>query len=263
MTQPLREGAGDPARASWTAQLKEGGRVATAAVLAAMFLALVGAFGTGGHSLGFRLGYWLGIILIGTGMAYGVSALVCRIIDPKGRPWLFGAVVTVVLAAFITALLSLFWSIFLSSATRWSALPELYAQVVVITAAMTAYITAVQKWPRSASQPADGAPAPTRFMERLPHRLRAATLLAVAAEDHYLRVHTDQGEAMILMRLSDAVAELASIDGARTHRSWWVARTALAKVERSDRRVALVLTNGVRAPVSRSHASGLRRLGWF
>jgi DNA-binding LytR/AlgR family response regulator len=134
---------------------------------------------------------------------------------------------------------------------------------LVITAAMTAYITAVQKWPRSKVEPGDEAPPSSRFMERLPHRLRGAAVLAVAAEDHYLRVHTDQGQTMILMRLSDAVSELASIEGARTHRSWWVARAALADVERSDQRVVLVLKTGLRAPVSRSYAPVLRRLGWF
>ena len=263
MTQVVREEVGGAVRASWMARLKATLRIATAAAFAAIFLALVGAFGAGGHSLSFRLAYWVSIILIGTAMAYAVSAVVCRFIDERARPWLVGGIVTVILAGLITGLLALFWSAFLSAAISWAALPGLYAQVIVITAAMTAYITAVERWPRTARARADQGTAPSRFMDRLPHRLRDAQLFAVAAEDHYRRVHPDRGETMILLRLSDAIAELGALDGARTHRSWWVARSAVADVQRSDRRVVLVLRNGAKAPVSRTHARALRGLGWF
>ncbi|WP_269747113.1 LytTR family DNA-binding domain-containing protein [Elstera litoralis] len=38
-------------------------------------------------------------------------------------------------------------------------------------------------------------------------------MLCLEMEDHYLRAHTDQGNALILMRLRDAVAELRSVAG--------------------------------------------------
>ena len=71
------------------------------------------------------------------------------------------------------------------------------------------------------------APRRSPFLDRLPLRLRGATIRAVQAEDHYLRLHTDRGSDLILMRLSDAVSELEGLEGARTHRSWWVAREAV------------------------------------
>ncbi|WP_204283531.1 hypothetical protein, partial [Klebsiella pneumoniae] len=37
---------------------------------------------------------------------------------------------------------------------------------------------------------------------KLPAALRHARLIALSAEDHYLRVHTDRGNALILMGLS-------------------------------------------------------------
>ena len=65
------------------------------------------------------------------------------------------------------------------------------------------------------------------------------------------------------MRLADALAELDGLEGAQTHRSWWVAKAAVTDARRSDGRGALTLKNGVEAPVSRSYAAALREAGWF
>jgi len=108
----------------------------------------------------------------------------------------------------------------------------------------------------------DARPA-TRFTQRLPLRLRGARLIAVEAEDHYLRVHTDQGSDLILMRLSDALEELDGVEGAQTHRSWWVARDAVRGASRGDGRATLTLEGGISAPVSRRYAGTLREAGWY
>ena len=86
---------------------------------------------------------------------------------------------------------------------------------------------------------------------------------SVEAEDHYLRVHTDRGSDLILMRLSDALAELEGLEGAQTHRSWWVARDAVRGVTRGDGRATLTLEGGLSAPVSRRYARALREAGWY
>ena len=64
-------------------------------------------------------------------------------------------------------------------------------------------------------------------------------------------------------RLSDAVAELEGIEGAQTHRSWWVAKSAVDSAHRADGRAILVLKSGAEAPVSRNYAKALRDEGWF
>jgi DNA-binding LytR/AlgR family response regulator len=94
-------------------------------------------------------------------------------------------------------------------------------------------------------------------------KLAGSTLFAVEAQDHYLRLHTSRGEDLILMRLSDAIAELEGIEGARTHRSWWVARAAVVSAERAEGRATLTLPTGAIAPVSRSYVRPLRDAGWF
>ena len=83
------------------------------------------------------------------------------------------------------------------------------------------------------------------------------------AEDHYLRLHTSRGEDLILMRLSDALGELEGLEGAQTHRSWWVAKSAIGEVKRGDGRATIVLPNGKEAPVSRTYARALRKAGWL
>jgi DNA-binding LytR/AlgR family response regulator len=105
--------------------------------------------------------------------------------------------------------------------------------------------------------------APAKFLSRLPDKLTGADLWAVEAQDHYLRLHTSKGRDLILMRLSDAVAELEGLEGARTHRSWWVARGAVTDVARGEGRATLTLIDGTEVPVSRGFAKTLREAGWF
>jgi DNA-binding LytR/AlgR family response regulator len=93
--------------------------------------------------------------------------------------------------------------------------------------------------------------------QRLPAELRSAPVLALRAEDHYLRVFTARGETLIHMRIGDAEQLLAAEDGVRTHRSFWVARRSFQSVERADGRMALVLTDGKTIPVSRSRVEAV------
>ena len=107
------------------------------------------------------------------------------------------------------------------------------------------------------------APTPPKFLDRLPLKLRGAEVWAVEAEDHYLRLHTSKGQDLILMRLSDAIAELEGIEGAQVHRSWWVARDSIAEAERGDGRATLTLKDGSEVPVSRTYARVLRERKWI
>jgi hypothetical protein len=138
------------------------------------------------------------------------------------------------------------------------ALPSVFGTNLV----MVGLAMLVRRSPIQTRAAAPDAPPP-KFLARLPPRLRGAELYAVEAEDHYLRLHTSLGQDLILMRLADAVAELEGVEGAQTHRSWWVARAAVTAAERLDGRAVLTLKDGSEAPVSRGFAPTLRAAGWF
>jgi DNA-binding LytR/AlgR family response regulator len=59
------------------------------------------------------------------------------------------------------------------------------------------------------------------------------------------------------MRMRDAVAELDGVEGAQVHRSWWIARSAVARVEPHGRTLAIKLANGLKVPVSRERKPSL------
>jgi hypothetical protein len=98
---------------------------------------------------------------------------------------------------------------------------------------------------------------PPALLSRLPHRL-GDRIVALEAEDHYLRVHTTIGSDLILMRLSDAVAAIEPDLGLQVHRSWWVAQDAICELVRSDQRSHLKLRNGLLVPIGRTYAGAVR-----
>jgi DNA-binding LytR/AlgR family response regulator len=56
---------------------------------------------------------------------------------------------------------------------------------------------------------------------------------------------------------------MGNTPGARTHRSWWVARAAVKTVNRSSGKTTLLLLNDIEVPVSRGFLAELREAGWF
>ena len=76
-------------------------------------------------------------------------------------------------------------------------------------------------------------------------------IIALQSEDHYVRVHGQQGSELILIRLRDAIAEMEGVDGWQVHRSWWVARRGVVSAAPSGRSWALTLENGNTALVAR------------
>ncbi|MFC2966479.1 LytTR family DNA-binding domain-containing protein [Acidimangrovimonas pyrenivorans] len=91
-----------------------------------------------------------------------------------------------------------------------------------------------------------------RLLDRLTPE-RRGEILHLSGRDHYVDVKTDRGKDTLLMRFSDAMAELEGLDGLQVHRSHWVAVEAVRGAERERGRVYLTLVDGSRVPVSRSH----------
>jgi Zn-dependent protease with chaperone function len=102
-------------------------------------------------------------------------------------------------------------------------------------------------------------PPPTRTAPRFFQRLTRITqldpdeLLAVAAEDHYIQVHTSRGKELIYYRFGDALEELSTLDGLRIHRSAWINRKAIERIQGEGRNMHVVLQNGESFRVSLSN----------
>lgn len=97
-----------------------------------------------------------------------------------------------------------------------------------------------------------GTPPPHEIMMRMPFGLRDERILALSSEDHYIRVHTAQGEALILMTLTHAVALIG--DGFLVHRSHWIAREGI----KSANATSVKLITGLSVPISRHRARDFR-----
>ncbi|WP_272992588.1 MULTISPECIES: LytTR family DNA-binding domain-containing protein [Hyphomonas] len=142
-------------------------------------------------------------------------------------------------------------------------LPMQYVYVFAMSLVLTLTGFLIGKASRSsaaADRPA-ASDAVQHFLDRLPVRFRQAELWAISSEDHYLRVHTNLGEELILMRLADAVRELEGAAGGQVHRSWWVAKAGVSDARRENGKLVLVLKNGTDVPVSRTYQAAAKEAG--
>jgi DNA-binding LytR/AlgR family response regulator len=230
--------------------------------IAALFLSFSGAFGTDGAPFAQRLAYWAGLMIGGSAMGAVTISLIQRFEILETRPWLQGLLIVAIITGPINLMVYFASTVMFPSSSETVTFLTYLPQVLIITIAMTALNYATEQRQQTTSS-TKGQTETVRFLNRFPAKLKGATLLAVEAEDHYLRLHTDKGSDLILMRLADAIGELEGIEGARTHRSWWVAKAGIVEAARGDGRATLTLKDGTKVPVSRSYAAGLREAGWF
>lgn len=106
----------------------------------------------------------------------------------------------------------------------------------------------------------EGQGLPPRLLGRLPLDKRGA-LVSLSAVDHYVEVTTTKGTELLLMRLSDAIAEAAPAEGLQIHRSHWVALDQVTRAARDDGKTTLLLSDGRSLPVSRSNLPAVRAAG--
>ena len=134
---------------------------------------------------------------------------------------------------------------------------EWYAQCFVVSALANGLIL----WRVFASQ-AGGRPDAVDPRDHLPMEL-GRDVICLKMEDHYVRVHTPYGSALVLMSMKQALAGMSTVEGLQTHRSWWVARNAVQGVVEDGRNLRVKLSGGLEAPVSRARVNELRHRGWL
>ena len=263
MTPPLRRSPAAPIHEAWTAADFRRVVVITVGLAAAVgaFLGFAGAFGLTDYPLGIRFSFMVPVAVLTSIIGLGGFLLASRLAPGLSR-WLHAVLGGLLIFAPIGVIVWFAAGLIPGADIGPSALPGYIGTSLVVSVAMSLLSVAVNPVPQDRAQPGP-APVPSRFLERLPVRLRGAEIWAVEAEDHYLRVHTSAGQDLILLRMADAVAELEGQEGMQVHRSWWVARAAIADARRGDGRATLTLKDGSEAPVSRTYAAELRRRGWI
>lgn len=224
----------------------------------AIILALAAPFDTEAFSLARRLVFWLAIAFCTYGVGVAVALLTRPVSVARLGPWAGAAVVHGVTGLTVTATVLLLDGALLGDWPRDAAdfggtSATVFGIAVIVSVLFGRFRGALV--PDAAE--AKSMPA---LMQRLPYAKRGR-LIALSVEDHYVRVRTTQGEAMILMRLSDAIRETDPEPGMQVHRSHWVALWAVSHGTRGDGRGAVHLVGGVAVPVSRSNLAAAREAG--
>ncbi|HEX8193538.1 MAG TPA: LytTR family DNA-binding domain-containing protein [Allosphingosinicella sp.] len=229
-------------------ELRTAARLAALAALFAAFLATTGALDTEAAPQLPRLAYWLFIALVSAGALELAHRRFDRPgADPAAR-WRLRALGLAALVLPLTLLSVLTCKLLFGGRPSTGGFLLLLPGMTSILAALQLVLALFMPAPAepaavAAPPAADGAAL--RLLLPLP--LRAARIEALEAEDHYVRVHTDAGAALLRMRLRDAVDALGEAGGLRPHRSWWVAADAVAALGRTS----LTLACGAEVPNSR------------
>ena len=209
-----------------------------------------------------RFVFWTSLIAVGTLIAAWVRPWVNTQLLPHRPAALQLLTLSAIVAAPIPVMLFGFDTGFKQAWPAWNWALQYLLSFIIIILFITGRHIVLQSFGNTATPRAAGtaqSPDPVeKFLQRLPVKFHGASLHAVSSEDHYLRIYTDRGDELILMRLADALHELVSVDGLQTHRSWWVARQGVAKIIGENGKKSLVLKCGTEALVARSRAKKVR-----
>lgn len=248
-----------------------------------VFLAIIGPFGSIAAPLTERLVTWIGFAWLGYACYRPMQSVATWGERTLALPrWgVLAAAVLVGTVPMTAAVLAINSKPF--GGIGWPGLDVAmgtYLSVLVIGGAVTVLFNLVQGPPRapapamtqpSAPMPPQPAPdpipapapqPPNPLLDQLPAEL-GSDIVALEMEDHYVRVHTALGSALVLMRLRDAMVLVTGIEGMQVHRSWWVARGAVEDVLRDGRNVRLKLARGIEAPVARAKIADLKDARWI
>jgi LytTr DNA-binding domain len=260
-----------------------------------VLLGIIGPFGTfESMSTLTRFSFWIGGIAVGMIIHIPLFYAAALVGTQYRLPaWLWVSLSAVIAAVPMTFVINGIFATMMG-ATSLDSMPQLYPFVLAISLPMqwVSYWTREQSEgqpialvaaPVEPIQPVE-APVPVpvpvpvpgpevavapifvssvaKLFARLPGRI-GRNIMCLEMEDHYVRVHTALGDAMIHMRMADAVLELEGIEGMLIHRSWWVARHAITGWNRDGKTLTLSLSNGKSVPVARDRQPLVKAAGWL
>jgi len=225
-------------------------------VVAGLILFFMTPFGTHRLPTLARLTYWVGFCIAGGFGAAGSERVLRKILTNA-------SVLNLVLiraagASIAVTILLIALSLYLKESGSYGQFFTLFLKVMLISILICGadiMLRTDAKQSRDIQRP--------RILERIKPELRNSVLYALSAEDHYVRVYTASGDDLILLRLSDAIEQIAPLSGLSPHRSWWVADVGKRKTNYHKGKYTIILKNGQVVPVSRNRIAALKEAEWL
>lgn len=228
-----------------------------------------------------ELGYFSGLALMGWGSLILCTLALFHVLRPlRPKPWILwlgGALLTLLVLSYPKMIYIQLSNLFLVSPfagtsgpfLSWPHISQALASAppgIIAWMTVNLFYDRVLRLPRfrypaavaAAAQPA--APPRPAFLRDLDPATGPGEVLAIEACDHYIRIHTAGRAPMLHYRFSDAVGQMAGQPGTQVHRSYWVAAGAMQAVDRHKHGYQLLLANGARVPVSRTHLKDVKEL---
>ena len=208
-----------------------------------------------------RYSFWMAIALIG----YGAAAAAERVLSSAAPGRRTAArIIAVAVASAVPMTFFVAWAMGVVRPGRTFSPVQLlgllpYVALVQLLIARVIFPDDQVAVASPPEQPGAAPQFPPEFLSKLPVDLRR-DILALEAEDHYLRVHSLHGSALILMRLADAAAIIDPRLGLRVHRSWWVAKDGVRALERTPGRAIARLVDDKAVPISRTYLPAARTI---
>ena len=212
---------------------------------------VVGFLGYLGGDLLICLFNWTGMMVIGAGLAGLIVPPLVRMQRARGVPVLAALAIAILVAALPVSLAA-------AGFGRWAwpgeagrmSLADWYVKTALVEAMVVGLWLAAEARRRPAPLPAP--PAEPRAAMRADDGITCLQM-----EDPYVRVHRSSGSRLELMPMAEAIARYGAT-GVRTHRSWWVAVSAVRAIERDGRNIRLRLDGGLSVPVARNRVAAVR-----
>lgn len=229
--------------------------------LLCMLLALLGAVNSYGVPFAARMVFWSALFAVAFVFALGIEAALLRARTDALKPWQWLLLFSGILAVAMTPVAYVANS--LGGWAPFSMLLQHFANSLVISLAFVGLRMGLGLMLQPEASQSIALPSQAKLLERLPPAYASAQLFALEADGHYVRVHTDRGTEMVLIRLKDAIGETGGAEGIQVHRSWWIARDAIIGSKSRDGALSLELVGDLDVPVSRNRRHQLRETGWL
>lgn len=245
-----------------------------AMVMLGLLIGLLGPFGTFDNPPAVRMLSWAIWLVAGYLFFRPTGVVAGWLCEATGLPRFAGRLIALVVASVPVTLIVIMMvgRISFADALRSPGFWTMYLYICVISAVASISMAALfaRRTPDdapaaalAAAEPVAKTESPVEATPALPLPPGFGPVRALKGEDHYVRVIGDGREELILMRMRDAIERLGDVEGLRIHRSWWVAKDAVAAVRRDGRAAVVVLTSGHEAAAARDMMPQLRAAGWL